>query len=223
MSADASETMSRPDSATGDEPPHAATYATQENLEKINSDLRAQLGRMNKSIIDLSGAMSEKRNSENVTDPPDTGNVTDPPDPRIKQLTDDVKAMKDRESAIKQGALRSCIHQALVDAGADGDLAKLAIPEIVNKYGNFMSVVQDDLNGYRVDPADGGMDASGVVGLFLGTPTGKKLIASKRNPTVETMPDGSPIPDGGVVYMTPKEMATADPKLLQSGKVRIKA
>jgi len=195
----------------------AASYASKEDLEKINSDLRAQLGRVSKLVQDL--ANQKKEADSDATENSNGEKVNDQAQKDLAAMATEMKGLLETHRKVKESALRNHVHRALVDAGADTDLARLAIPEVLQRYGEQMKVEDDELGGFRVVQNDAAVMApNDLIGVFLATNEGKKLIPPKRNPNAGAMKTGSEGMFANQVSITQKEFSKLSPAEQKSGK-----
>lgn len=157
---------------------------TVEDLEKVvtklNSDIRAELGRELKGLREAVGSAGSKP-------PPDAHATTETP--TEKTLRDRIASLEEREARQQNGAVRLSLRDALVQAGASPTLAEMAVPAIMESEGAQFRAVPNRLGGYDVAFGEG-LAIAAWTSNFMASDRGKSLIAPTAAPGLG-LPGGS--------------------------------
>lgn len=184
----------------------ASAPITMAALEKFNSDIRAELGRKTKALEDmLAKATTTPKAEEAATE---------------NQVAQTLKARIERfeakESRQQEKAVRMSIRQALVDAGADSELAAMVVPAVLEGERKNIMVEETQFGDYAIKYGDGSATLNDWAKSYLGTDTGKRLMARRSaHSTGGNMPAGSPSIRPGM-----REVPTSQAKFLTDAELR---
>jgi hypothetical protein len=179
---------------------------TRKDLDKYNSDLRAEIGRLK---TELSSAR---------TKPPASTKEGDDETPAGKTLRERLVQLEERDTNQRKKALRSAIRDALRANGADPELAEMAVPAILESEAERFVVADTKFGDFTVKYGES--EVADWAKAHLQSPAGKRLLAARSAPSVD-MPSGSPrLPVG--VRLVPGSLAhTVSEEDLRSGKVAV--
>ena len=211
-------TAARTAPVAGEPPPEAADKGAElekriaESVtsvaSKINSDLRADLGRELKVIKELIGAGAKK---DPAVSPTET--------PTEKTLRDRLAALEEREGRQRQNAIRLSIRDSLVKGGADPELAEMAVPSILEGEGEGFITKESKFGGYEV--AYGEATVSDWAKNFMTSDRGKRLAASMPAPSLG-LPGSTPSAAARKTRQVPKSQLKAlTMDELNSGNIEI--
>ena len=174
---------------------------------KINSDLRADLGRELKALKELIGASSKKEAA------------ISPETPTEKTLRDRLAALEEREGRQRQNAIRLSIRDSLVKGGADPELAEMAVPSILEGEGEGFLTKESKFGGYEV--AYGEATVSDWAKNFMTSDRGKRLAASMPAPSLG-LPGATPSATARKMRQVPKsQLKSLSMDELNSGNIEI--
>jgi hypothetical protein len=205
-----------------------APVVTNESLEaiqaKLANDMRAQFGRLKQEFNEAIKAIKPEpvvapSAPAAVANPEKTGG--DVVAQQVRELQEKVRDAEARANRIKTTAIRNTLHESLVSGGADPDLARAVIADIVERHGKSIKAQEDDLGGYQIG-IDDGMEVKPIkdwATSYLQTDLGKKIVPPKRNPDVR-LPFGGGS-GGDRIRVTRAEANNLDPKILKSGRVEL--
>jgi len=185
---------------------------TREELEKLNSDLRAEIGRLKP------GAPAPKKGNAGE----ESGSRADEDNSPIgKTLRERLAQLEEREENQKKKAIRLSIRDALKQKGADPALAEIAVASILENEGERFAVTETKFGDYQVKYGES--DVADWAKAFLSSPSGKRLISATAAPSVD-MPHGDGTRLAAGVRLVPGSLAhTVSDEDLRSGKVAIVA
>lgn len=179
-------------------------------LEKLNNDLRAEMGRKLKAIEDkLAGATPAEKKAEAT---PNTVEAT---------LRERLQRFEGREEKQKNKAVRMALREALQASGADPALAELAVPAVLEAERSRLTVDENDFGDYAIKYGDGSTSLQEWAKAYLSTETGKKILAKRASPSVrlpngETAPKPAKrqVPSSMARYLTNEELKSGNIELV---------
>jgi len=193
----------------------APLFVTKADLEvmmgKVTSDFKAEIGRLRKTV---KPEPVKAADSEPEGDPAEGDKQS-----WHKTVTNKLQEVERREGIAQKGARRSQIRAALVAAGADPELADLAVPAILEGDGGSFKIALNEQTGeYAASYQDGTLaDWSKA---YLLTPQGKRIVAPKAVPSLSGVP-GRPADSSGRRQVPASQASALTHEELYSGNVEI--
>lgn len=202
------------DAAGADATPKTITTQDLEALlVKVRSDLKAEFGRELKSLRDTVGAAKAPVSSPAVAD------HTAVETPTEKTLRERLAALEGREALQKSGAVRLSLREALVKAGADSQLADLAVPSVLESEGSQFAANLNRSGGYDVSYGDG-LAIGQWAQNFMASDLGKRITA----PTAAAglgLPSGSHHANPNRRQVPKSQVVNLSAEDLRSGNIEI--
>lgn len=172
---------------------------------KINSDLRADFGRELKALKEAVGAVKPKS-----ADLPEDSQTE-------KTLRERLTVLEERENKQRQNATRLAIRENLIKAGADPELAQMAVLQVLENEGQQFVVKEGKFGGYEVSFGDSAV--SDWAKNFMASDTGKRIASSVSTPNLG-LPGSAPTPKAK--RSIPKsQLKTLSKEELDSGNIEI--
>lgn len=183
-------------------------------IAKVHSDIKADLGRDLKSLREAVGA------AKDPAAPATGGDSATSETPTERTLRERITSLEGREALLQQGAIRSSLKTALVKAGADQELAELAVLQALESEGTQFKAVLNKVGGYDVAYGDG-LGIGQWAQNFMASDLGKRITAPFNAPALG-LPNGSGSRSAPGKRQVPKsQLASVDTKDLISGQVEI--
>ena len=210
------------DSGTATQPQYVTAEQLQQFSEKIGNDLKAMLGRVPNIVADQVAGLAK---TQPIADSKkDSAQATNPNEEVARILKAEREELQKEKQAIQRQKIRGTIENLLVENGANHSAVKLATDSLMMRNSDKISVVSNMDTGeqsivYKPDQYSDGMPMSEFIKGFLQGDEGRAIVAQKTPPSVGGIPRGAAPIGGEVIKMTRAQMATADPKLLLSGRV----
>lgn len=180
-------------------------------ISKINSDLRADLGRELKAIKEAVGAGKPKEKEASPAQEHPGESQTE------KTLRERLASLEEREGRQRQNAVRLAIRDNLVRAGADTALAELAVPAILEGEGGQFATKEGKFGGYEV--SFGEASVSDWAKNFMTSDMGKRLAAATAVPSANL--PGS-VPGSKARRQVPRsQLKTVSDEDLKNGAIEI--
>ena len=174
------------DGTEGD--PQEPAYVTKADfdsaLSKIASDIKAELGRLRKATPDPKPAPAATDEGE-PTDPNQDGNGKG--QGWHKMVSGKLKELEEERALVRNGARRGLIRDALINHGADPELARAMVPAILEQEGeNFKTEVDKQTGEHRISYQDGSL--TDWAKAFIQTELGKKIVPAMSVPSLGGVP-----------------------------------
>ena len=201
----------------------APQYVTAEQLnqfsEKIGNDMKAMFGRVPSLIADQVAQIAPK--TAQHTGGAQPVNATEEVARLMKAEREELAKEK---QVIQKQRIRGAIETTLIEHGANPSAVKLATDSLMMRNAENISIKSDADTGetavvYKKDQYAEPLPMSEFIKSFLQGDEGRAIVAPKSAPSTNGVPRGVVAPAGEVIKMTRAQMATADPKLLKSGRV----
>jgi len=111
-----------------------------------------------------------------------------------------------------------------MDNGANPSAIKLATDSLMMRNADKLNIQSNDLGESKIIFQDSEFAEPVPIGdfvkSFLQSQEGASVLQAKKSPSLHNVPNGKGPVNGEVVKMTRAQAATADPKLLMSGRVQ---
>jgi len=199
-------------------------FVTSEQLtalgDKLSGDMKAMLGRV-PHIVEQQVQSFAPKAPEPVAE--EKGTID--PKAEVQRILNDERAQLAKEKqALGKQRIRGSIEKALTENGADPLRIKMAADSLMMRNADGMTIESNELGEssivYKESEFAEPVLVNDFVKTFLSGSEGASILQAKSAPSLHNVPNGKGPVAGEIVKMTRAEAATADPKLLMSGRVQ---
>ena len=206
--------------APADEPQFVTSEQLNSFGEKLAGDMKAMFGRVPHLVEQQMKAFAPQAPAAEA---PDNKQTVDPKEEVQKLLKEDRARLEAEKQSLNRQRIRSSLESSLVDNGADPGAVKLAADSLMMRNAEKLEIQSNELGESSVQFRDSEfaepVTVNDFVKSFLSSQEGRSVLQQKKSPSSH-VPGGKAPVSGEIIQMTRAEAATADPKLLMSGRVR---
>jgi len=187
---------------------------------KLAGDMKAMLGRVPHIVEQQVQSFAPK-----TPEPAASSDKEVDPKAEVQRiLTEERAKIAEERQNLSRQKIRGGIEKELLDNGANPATIKLAADSLMMRNADKLSNQSNDLGESKIVFQDSEFAEPVLLGDFvkgfLSSSEGASVLQAKKSPSLHNVPNGKGPVAGEVVKMTRAEAATADPKLLMSGRVQ---
>lgn len=186
--------------------------------EKINNDIRAQMGRVSGFIDEKIGAVKTQQVA------PKEGGKNDPAEEVRNLLAKERAELAKERELVNKAKIRTNLENLLLSNNANPSTVKLVTDSLMLRNADKFKINTNELGestiNYVANEYEQPVLINDFVKSFLLSPEGQSIQVPKKAPA-NNVPGGKGPITGDIIECTSAEAHKMDPKLLMSGRVKI--